>query len=347
MSKFFESPHGRKIAALSVMMAATLFSCEITPSLDPEESAPVTEVNATSLRVSGTSTFELLYVNLAVQAIVHPHQRDTMIVQIRDGSGQTILGESSVLVDPARGHSAFFPARVMLTKGETYRIYVALKRASIAPVMWVTNSGTPNQTDAYPQGNSSGSGDFNFSTVEVVGDYDQVSYANGSGIALQVNQFQWQEFVPGDQRVGISNVNLWLSHSLPYPEDMFVEIRTVTGQLVATSNYVSTSMIGVNAVRFKFATPAMLDRNTTYRIYALRTGWPIFYYEAVQWLYGPGNSYAGGVSSMGARGDFAFQTDINGKAIDQSQTITSGSYPPMLTSYELSTQWQEFTPKLY
>jgi hypothetical protein len=195
------------------------------------------------------------------------------------------------------------------------------------------------------QGEGSAGGDFNFITYDVAGMRDQLcSGGDNIGARLNVGEYLWQEFIPGDPRVVLSTVNLKLSYNLEEPEDVYADIRDSNGNVIASSLPSRLpSGGGLEWVIFRFQTPLVLNRTQKYQILPRRSGYTLFPWIGVYWYYTDYNSYPHGSSAVGNSIDFSFTTDANGFP-DQTQTSGSPLYPRALSSYPPNSPWQEFIP---
>ena len=266
-------------------------------------------------------------------------------VEVRDVTGTQIIASTSqsfAVGESPNGWVNFsFPSSASLIHGVKYRIYVTRQANTTGVITWAgANSG-----EWYAPGqNSTGNGDFNFATYSITGGRGQACFAGINGGAnLIVGQPLWQEFIPGDARIVLRNVDLKLRVNLYSSEKLFVDIRDTNGTVLATSLSSPSGEYGDYWVHFTLEDGIVLNKTQRYQIYARRSGFPSYFepWMGVFLHYTTYDSYPHG-NPVGAI-DYAFKTDANGFP-DQQQLNHNGFYPDPLTMEHKLSPRQEFTP---
>jgi hypothetical protein len=328
-SIFLKSPLTKLVLIPIMMMAA----CDTTIEPQVKEVEPQ-EMSADT--VIGSDIVQLSVVRLHL--VGHSNPGVTYVkMDIRDANGVTVIASlTRYFTGSFNGPQQFaFAAPVSLFKGKKYRIYLTRVNNNYGTLMWAGE----NDGSGYAPGRSSEPEpfDFAFETTDSSGKRDQFCSGDDGDIARRVvtDKFLWQEFVPGDPSVLLSDVTAFLSVNLYSSENLYAVLQNEDGTAIATSLPTQSGTINSGWKSFSFPGMVTLDKTKKYRIQIQRSWFDIEPGRGVFWHYSGGNPYPGGRASLDPAIDMTFN------ALSQSQPNGPYSYPVFANEYSL---WQEFVP---
>ncbi|MET0534727.1 MAG: choice-of-anchor D domain-containing protein [Steroidobacter sp.] len=354
------------VLASTQVMAASVPSDVFVPKAARPN--PPARIEAASIPSVVDATIVLDSIDINVQA--QPFSNGIVFAEIRDATGAMVLGTGQASWASAETKTLSFHLRErpVLTTGTRYRVYVQ-RSAGIGAIRWLGSCPAPTTLDDYPFGRSSSSNanvdlalrTFRFAGEGVVRE-DQFMLQSvrrcddgaQPGVELDATgqQFAWQEFTAGEQRVALTSASLLIERNWTAPGPVALIALYRDGDTpdvdprVALSDPVAVSPEEVpewHEVLFASDRP-LLGRGERYRMYpgVLFLGINFPFDQTTWYTRAPtATDYAGGESSQPDT-DFFFQVSLNGSASEPPR-IAEAAGVARGVLHNFPQEWQSFT----